>query len=208
MWCDVQQNTDEWLNLRLGKITSSNQSKIMANYSKAFGNPAVEYAQKIALEIVTGKLDETYNYTNKYMERGNELEPLAIMRYEEETFNVVKNGGFYILEDENKIKIGDSNDGNVGDNGCVEVKSVIPKTQWQRIKKGGIDTAYKWQIQSHIWIGNKQWCDFISYCPEMSTNKQILITRVDRDDEMIEMLVNRNNLFRKEVEKHIKLLKD
>ena len=37
---DVEQNTDEWLNLRIAKITGSSISKIMANYGKAFGDPA------------------------------------------------------------------------------------------------------------------------------------------------------------------------
>ena len=46
MFIDVIQNTEEWFNLRIGKATSSNFAKIMANNNKAFGNPAIEYAQK------------------------------------------------------------------------------------------------------------------------------------------------------------------
>ena len=59
---NVKQNSDEWFDLRVGKITSSNFDKIMANAVKggvynpvaAFGNPAIEYARKIAHERVTG----------------------------------------------------------------------------------------------------------------------------------------------------------
>ena len=107
----------------------------MANEGKSFGNPAIEYAQKIALEIVTGEKDDSNSFSNRYMERGNELETVAINLYEIETFNEVTNGGFF---HNNNNTIGDSNDGNVGPNGCIEVKSVIPNTQWKRIKKGGI----------------------------------------------------------------------
>lgn len=208
MWIDVQQNTDEWFDLRLGKITSSNFGKIMANYGKAFGNPAIEYAEKLALEIVTGQRDETSSYSNAYMERGHELEPAAIELYEIEMFYEVTNGGFNVEDSEDAVLIGDSPDGNVGDPGCVEVKSVIPKTQWKRIKKGGIDTAYKWQIHGHIWLGNKQWCDFISYCPEMPENKQLHVVRVERDESIIEQLELRINEFREVVKDHVNMLKN
>ncbi len=208
MFYDVQQNTDEWLTLRMGKITSSHQGSIMANLGKSFGNPAVEYAQKIALEIVTGELDETNFYSNAYMERGHELEPIAIDLYQMQNFTEVANGGFFTLEDNHRIQIGDSPDGLVGANGCIEVKSVIPKTQWKRIKKGGIDTSYKWQIQSHLWVTGRMWCDFISYCPEMPENNRLIVVRVERNEEMIKQLEKRNNEFRKLIKEHIELLKN
>ncbi len=205
MWIDVEQNTEEWFDLRLGKATSSNFAKIMANEGKAFGDPAKEYAEKIALEIVTGERDESSSFKNGYMDRGNEFEPVAIKLYEIETFYEVKNGGFH----HNKSKtIGDSPDGNVGKDGCIEVKSVIPKTQWKRIKKGGIDTAYKWQIQGHLLVGKKKWCDFVSYCPEMPENKRLHICRVYRDEDMIKRLESRLKDFLVEVQNNVELLNE
>ena len=32
MWLDIQQNTDEWLDLRIGKVTGSSIGKVMAYY--------------------------------------------------------------------------------------------------------------------------------------------------------------------------------
>ena len=52
---DVPQNTDEWLQLRLGKATASQFGTFMANEGKAFGDPAKRYALQLALEISTGK---------------------------------------------------------------------------------------------------------------------------------------------------------
>lgn len=202
MWVDVKQNTDDWFDLRLKKATSSNFPKIMANLGKAFGPPAIKYAQKIALEIATGKRDESESYSNSYMDRGHELEPIALDMYEVHTFSMVTNGGFNDCG-----KIGDSPDGNVGKNGCIEVKSVIPTTQWERIKRGGIDAAYKWQIQGHLEYGQKEWCDFVSYCPEMPDNKQLHIVRVLRDEEMIKDMKKRIEEFLIEVDKNVELLK-
>jgi hypothetical protein len=201
MWRDVEQNTDEWFELRRGKATSSKFGTIMANEGKAFGNPAIEYAQKIALEIVTGERDESGSYSNSFMERGHEFEPVARDEYELETFNTVTNGGFNDCED-----LGDSPDGNVGKDGCIEIKCVIPNTHWKRLKKGSFDTAYKWQIHGHIWLGEKQWCDFVSYCPEMPLNKRLYIYRVERDEEMIERMKLRVAEFMELVKENVKLL--
>lgn len=204
MFVNIRQNTEEWFQLRLGKITSSNFDKIMANEGKAFGPPAIEYAEKVALEVVTGERDESSSFKNGYMERGNDLEPVAKELYEIERFCEVSNGGFNISDCE---KFGDSPDGNVGKNGCIEIKSVIPKTQWKRIKKGGVDMAYKWQIQGHLLLGKKEWCDFVSYCPEMPENKRLHIERVYPDEDMIERLKQRLTLFHEEVLNNIELLK-
>mgnify|MGYP002040268088 FL=1 len=77
---DVQQNTDEWQALRLGKATASNFACIMANDGKAFGDPAKRYALQLALELATGKKAE-YSFSNEHMERGHEHEPVARMLY-------------------------------------------------------------------------------------------------------------------------------
>lgn len=204
MWIDVEQNSEDWFDLRIKKATSSQFPKIMANEGKAFGNPAIEYAQRIALEIVTGEKDESEQYKSSYFDMGHEYEPIALKRYEIETFNKVNNGGFFYTKDE---RFGDSPDGLVGEKGCVEIKSVIPNTQWKRIKKGGIDMAYKWQIHGHIFIGEKDWCDFVSFCPWMPYSKQIHIVRVYRDEDMIDRLQKRLNDFWVEVENNVKLLK-
>jgi len=208
MFINVEQNTEEWFIHRLKKTTSSNFAKFMANFGKAFGEPAKKYAQRIALEYVTGKRDEESNYSNRHMERGHKNEPIAIMEYEQQEMQVVSNGGFYIQESKEIILLGDSNDGNVGKNGCIEVKSVIADTQWERLKKGGIDPKYKWQIQGHLWIGGKNWCDFISYCPEMPKNKQLYVCRVFPDKGMIEKMIIRVAEFRLEIEKNIKILEE
>ena len=81
-WIDIEQNTDEWFDLRLKKSTSSNFAKIMDNFGKSFGEPAKKYAQQKALERVTGVRDESNSYFDKNMQRGNDHEPVASDKYE------------------------------------------------------------------------------------------------------------------------------
>ena len=203
MWLNLEQNSDEWFKARLGKATASKFGTIMANLGKSFGNSAIEYAQELALEIVTGEMDETKQMKLWQFDRGHEYEPIALARYEKETMSVLTNGGFYVSD---CGRIGDSNDSNVGEKGCVESKCVVPNTQWKRIKNGGIDNTYKYQIHGHIWIGDKEWCDFISYCPEMNEENQILITRVYRDEEIINQMKSRFANFFKMVDSDLEIL--
>lgn len=211
MWVDVKQNTEEWFQLRKGLITSSKFSVVMANTIKKNGEfnpnaalsaPANKYAQEKALERVSGKLKEE-KYQNSYMDNGHIYEPIACELYEIEKVCEVTNGGFNYLG-----WIGDSPDGNVGKKGCIEIKCVISNTQWERIKKGGYDLTYKWQIQGHLWLGQKEWCDFVSYCysPEMVEHKRLYIYRVYRNEKMISMLTQRLNYFNKQINKNIKFL--
>ena len=203
---DVKQNTKEWWAVKLKKASSSNFAKIMANGDK-FGKPALEYAYRLALEIVTEEKDETNSFRNKYMERGNELEHSARERYEQELMIVVENGGFFHTD-----KFGDSPDGNVTFNnkkGAVEFKVVIAKNQRERIKKGGYDTTYKWQIAGHFLLGEKDFVDYVQYCPEMPINKQLYVCRIMRSEfeDMIESLKIKLELFWQIVEEEVQFLK-
>ena len=95
MFHDVEQNTDEWLDMRIGKLTGSGCSKIMANYGKAFGEPAKKAAVQVAVEQLTGKRSISSCYSNEHMERGHEQEPIARALYEDKYFIDVTNGGFF-----------------------------------------------------------------------------------------------------------------
>ena len=70
---DVNQNTDEWFQMRCGKLTSSKLGTIMANFGKAFGDPAKKYAVNIAIEQITGSPISS-DYTNADMQRGHDQE--------------------------------------------------------------------------------------------------------------------------------------
>ena len=77
-----------------------------------------------------------------------------------------------------------SPDGLVGDNGMIEIKSVIPSVQVETILSGKVPAAYRKQIQWGLHICERQWCDFISYSPLISC-QPIFIIRVERDENLI-----------------------
>ena len=132
---DVEQNSDIWYALRAGKLTSSNLGKVMANFGKAFGEPAKKLAVQIAIEQITGQ-PISNDYSNAHMERGHEQEPIARMLYEEETFSTVSNGGFYGSD-----TLSCSPDGLVFDCGVIEIKSVIESVHYANVKRQNVDPA-------------------------------------------------------------------
>lgn len=175
-WHDVQQNTDEWRALRLGKATASKFGCFMANDGKAFGDPAKDYALQIALERINGRKAE-YSFTNDDMERGHEQEPIARMRYEDEFFVEVTNGGFFDWD-----IYGDSPDGLVGDDGVIEIKSVVAKVHYATLRRGSFDPSYRWQLIGHLDCTGRRWVDFVSYCADFPEEKQLIVHRLTRDE--------------------------
>lgn len=173
---DVPQNTDAWQALRLGKATASNFGTFMANYGKAFGEPAKRYALQLALERITGQ-KAAVGFSNDHTERGHEQEPIARMLYEAETFSTVTNGGFFGCD-----TYGDSPDGLVCDLGVIEIKSVIAPVHYDTIMRGRFDPSYRWQLVGHLDCTGREWVDFVSYCADFPLDRQLFVSRLKRSD--------------------------
>ena len=173
---DIPQNSEEWMALRCGKVTASQFGCFMANEGKAFGDPAKRYALQIALEICNGFKSEV-SFSNEHTERGHEQEPIARMMYEDEHFADVLNGGFFDWG-----SYGDSPDGLVGDDGVVEVKSVIAPTHYATLRRGSFDPSYRWQLVGHLDCTKREWVDFVSYCSDFPVGKQLIVHRLHRAD--------------------------
>lgn len=184
---DVKQNSEEWFDLRKGKVTTSKLGVVMANLkTSTFGDPAKRYAFKIAKEQVTNERTEEIGYSNKHMENGHEYEPIALDTYEDDTFNTVTNGGF--CQHDIYPDVGGSPDGLILDqNGGIEIKSVIDWTQRNTIRRGTFDPAYKWQILGNIWLCGLDWLDFVSYGYTYTESKRLFVHRVTKEEYQAEI---------------------
>lgn len=180
----VEQNTENpcpccgktWMELRGGKITGSVVGKAMAHYGKAFGDPARAMAVEIAVVELGGE-PELSSYTNGHMERGHEQEPIARRLYEQEFFCEVQNGGFI-----ESGKLGCSPDGLVGENGMIEIKSVIKPVHYNCVKTNSYDTKYKWQLFHNLIVSEREWIDFVSFCATFPAGNKLFTNRVYRED--------------------------
>ena len=200
---DVEQNTDEWLDMRMAKLTGSGFSKIMANYGKAFGEPAKKYATNIAVESLTGIRIES-DFSNQHMQRGHDQEPIARERYEQEMFCETSNGGFFCND-----FIGVSPDFRTSDNGIGEIKSVVSSVHYDNVKRDSYDPAYKWQVIGNMHYTKSDYIDFVSYCADYPYEQQLFIFRLKPEmvKDEIEQLEKRVDQFKALVKERIEVIK-
>lgn len=178
---NIEQGSDEWHRLRLGVATASNFNRIITGT----GKPS-EQIDKYALELATQMLliNPEIGYINDAMAKGNALESKARDFYQEETFNSVETITMFKSFCGN---FGYSPDGLVGDNGLIEVKSPNSTTHFKYIIDKEAPLIYKPQMQGGLWVSNREWIDFVSFCDNIK-EKPIFIKRVYRDENYISQL--------------------
>lgn len=183
---DMPQGSDEWLQARLGIITASEFATVMRE-GRAKGSPSVtrrEYMLKLMGERLTG--DPMFRYTNSHMERGHEQEPDARNLYAFQTDLEPTPIGFI----RNGYK-GCSPDSLVDTNGMVEIKSKLAHLHLDVLLGDAVPNEHMAQIQGQLWVAEREWCDFVSYCPKLP----LFVKRVYRDDAFIEKLSKAVDLF-------------
>jgi putative phage-type endonuclease len=174
----VEQNTEEWLELRRGKFTASTFKNLFSSETTATYKNTI---YQVVFERLTGESPESF--TNDYMERGHELEPFARQAYELASFNDVEDAGFFELNE----FIGASPDGLVGSNGLIEIKSPAYNTMIEYLLKGELPSQYKWQVHGQLYVTEREWCDFMAYHPSLKN----LIIRIHRHEPTIKELENK-----------------
>jgi len=188
MWIhSVEQGSEEWLQLRKGKLTASHATAIGNN-----GKGLVTYVDSIIEALIV----EPVFKSSKDTERGHELEPFARLKYEFETGNKVTEVGFI----ENCPFSGASPDGIIFKKfKGLEIKARNNAKHLKILRTGKVDSGTIWQMNMNMLVtGFKAW-DFASYNPNFK--QSIFIKEFPRDEKKIEML-------RIGIEKGILMLKE
>lgn len=178
---DVEQNSEEWDELRLGKFTASSFGDLFMDPKTAGYKKAIS---KVVGERITGVSEE--GYSSKMMNRGHEMEPLARENYEQLTFETVQNGGFFQYND----FVGASPDGLVGTDGIVEFKQRSYQIYFEFIETGKLPMVNFWQVHGQIFVTGREWCD---YAPFNHPNLKRNIIRVYRDESIMKQLEEKLN---------------
>jgi putative phage-type endonuclease len=197
----IEQGSQEWLALRAGKVTASKVSDVMSAITTAgYRN----YLADLVVERLTG--NKTESFTNAAMQWGVDQEPLARAEYEVKTGNFVDQIAF--VEHPTIANFGCSPDGLVGDDGLIEIKCPNTATHIDYVMQDKVPTKYIPQIQCQLAVTGRKWCDFVSFDPRLPDGLQILIVRLERDDEYIEKLEARVIKFLDEVNSAVNGLKE
>jgi putative phage-type endonuclease len=197
----IQQGTEEWHQLRLGKVTASRVADILAKTKSGASASRGNYLIELALQRVTKTIEESYS--NSAMEWGVATEPQARVAYEVLTGNFVDQIAF--VNHPTIEGFGCSPDGLVGE-GLIEIKCPNSATHWSYIKANEPPQKYIIQMQAQMAVTGAKWCDFVSFDPRMPERSQLLIIRVNRDNEFIAEMENDIKQFLSEVEAEVNLM--
>lgn len=187
---DIEQGSQEWLDVRLGIVTCSELEPLLVNGKgpAGFGVGAMTYMDRLIGERITGAEAEAWR-GNGSSARGHALEPvvrdLYCLRTGIEPDQITQVG--IILNH----GIGYSPDGMIGDSGLIEVKTKIPEKLVSVIIEGKIPAEHVAQCQAGLWVSEREWIDFLGYWPGMP----LCLVRAYRDEAMITKIAERITAF-------------
>lgn len=200
----IEQGSKEWLELRLGKVTASRITDVLAKGKSGEALTREDYRYELVVQRLTGESGESF--TNAAMEWGTATEPQARIVYEAEMGLFVEQVPFVLHP---TIKwFGCSPDGLVQDTGLVEIKCPNSKTHIKYLNAGKPPAKYVPQMQCQMAVTGRQWCDFVSFDPRLPKDLQMFVVRLDRDEDYIKSMEAEVVKFLSEVETMFTQLKE
>jgi putative phage-type endonuclease len=205
----IEQRTEEWFQQRLGKVTASRISDVIAKTKTGVSTSRQNYLIQLVSERLTGKKGDSF--VNQAMLDGIERESAARALYMLNRDVSVTEVGFF---DHPVIKnSGASPDGAVNAEeegkyaGLIEIKCPIETTHTNTLMSKSVPSKYIPQMQWQLACTGAKWVDFVSYNPNFPEELQLFVARVDRDDTYIGELEAEVIKFLDEVEQTIIKLK-
>jgi putative phage-type endonuclease len=178
---DIEQGSAEWFASRLGKVTASRISDVVAKTKTGYSTSRANYMAQLVVERMTNQVAESYS--NAAMEWGVEHEPIARAAYEAKMGVLVDQTGSV---DHPTIAMSSASpDGLVGEDGCLEIKCPITATHINTLLGEEINKKYYDQMQWQMACTGRKWCDFVSFDPRMPEGLQLFVKRIPRDDKYL-----------------------
>lgn len=188
------QGSDDWFNIRLGKITGSKIDKLLEG-KRGYGKTTEKEILTLTAERLTNKNTDS-NFSTIHTERGNACEDDARSQYEKEYNVKVETIGFAEIDN----YVGYSPDGLVGDDGMIEIKCPDTHIFVKRIYENTIPTEYISQIQLGLYVLKRNWCDFICY---NSNFDKLFVKRMEKDEVIISKIQRAIERTKGEIDKYI-----
>lgn len=211
-WFDCEQGSPEWLKLRAGCKTSSRVAELLP--AELFGKgylqrksngkekgeesqARADYRGDLIAERLSGQCVD--HYVSVWMKEGREKEPLARAAYELEIGEMVDRIGFVLHPEIHYC--GSSPDALVGKRGLAEFKCPKVRTHLDYLLAGVVPKEYKPQMYHQMACDDERdWNDFVSFCPILPKAYRIFICRLPRDNEIIGKMETEIRKFGREVD--------
>ena len=184
----VEQNTPEWIALRLGIPCSSEFSKIITPKTRKLSAQAPGLMYRLIAEWMTGKPVENAGIQTEWMDRGQLLEDAAVAAYENLMEVETTPGGFCTTDDG---MVGCSPDRLIGEDGDCEIKCPLIHTMVGYALTGDLGEDYMTQLQGRMMITGRKYVDIFAFHPRLILPP----LRVPRNEEFITELRTALDVF-------------
>ena len=201
---EMVQGSEAWLRARLGKVTASRVSDLVAKTKTGWGASRANYMAELIAERLTGVPVE--QFVNNAMQWGSEKEPEARDAYSFYADVDVVQVGF--IDHPSIPMTGASPDGLVGADGLVEFKCPNTATHIDTLLGGAIPGKYITQMQWQMACADRQWCDWVSYDPRLPEIHALVRSPRIRDNAMIGDLQKHIVEFLAEIEIKVRALSE
>ena len=206
---DCEQRSEEWFRARLGIPTASEFGAVLGGGRGAEAAKARRtYMYTLAGERMTEAPAEDFD--TGAMRRGRAMEPAVRAMYELMADETVRSVGFIRIE-RPAGAVGASPDGLVGEDGLLEIKTIIPRLLIPLLlhespegRAEALRAKHRPQVQGQLWISGREWCDLMLYWPRMPP----LIQRIDRDERYIASLAEGVDRFNLELASLVETLRN
>lgn len=199
LW-SLEQNTEEWAKNRVASIGGDDIATVT---SKGKGGAKSSGRETMLThfigEINTGQRFKK-SYYNKAMERGHELEPQAALMYsmlysdgkDVEYPGMVRMHKHLHCSPDLTIglTLNESTPCKVG-----EIKCVWPNVYFKILESKKVPAVYRKQCQWNMFCCGADTCDFIVYCPEWRNGSSLHVIPYDRDQKVIDGLLEGAEAF-------------
>jgi len=201
----MEQRSDEWFQTRLGKVTASRISDVIAKTKTGASASRYNYLIQLVSERLTGKKGDSV-FINQAMQDGIDREEVARTLYTLKHGDVDEVG---FIDHPTITMSGASPDGSLhGVNGGIEIKCPIETTHTNTLMTQSIPTKYIPQMQWQMACAGYDFVDFISYNPNFPDHLQLFVKRLDRDNDYIGQLESEVTAFIAEIEQQVLKLKE
>lgn len=178
---DVPQRSPEWFAARLGRVTGSTASDMLARTAKGWAADRDNLLWRLVLERMTGRPQER-KFTTPAMQDGIDREPMAVAAYEALTGHLVRSCGFLRHD---ALMAGASLDGYLGDFAVlISIKCRQTKAHAEHVLSGKVPADALAQMRHELWLTGASDHHYVSFNPDFPDSQQLRVkvfTRAELD---------------------------
>lgn len=193
----IAENTPEWFQARCGLATASLLNAVMSDdkSGKGPGKPFFTLVDEKVVEILEGSPRQTP--TTWAMQRGVELEPVALAVYAAQVGMSVEKPGLLLID---SPRFGASPDAIRSDGVLVEVKCPDSPARLLKACRGDIE-EYRDQVQGQMLVTGAKRCDLVIFNDRFPPDIALTIISIDRDQWHIQRIIERVTQFNEAVQR-------